>query len=73
VEKDGRARVDLEACTVSAGEGSLSFAIDPVRRTKLINGWDDLQLTMSYKDAIDTFLTADRLRRPWAAAAQARS
>jgi 3-isopropylmalate/(R)-2-methylmalate dehydratase small subunit len=68
VEKDGRARVDLEACTISAGETSLSFAIDPVRRVKLINGWDDQQLTMSYKDAIETFVTADRLRRPWAAA-----
>ena len=26
VQKDGRARVDLEACTISAGETSLSFA-----------------------------------------------
>jgi 3-isopropylmalate/(R)-2-methylmalate dehydratase small subunit len=66
VEKDGRARVDLETCTVCAGESSLSFAIDPVRRIKLINGWDDLQLTMSYKDSIDAFAVADRLRRPWA-------
>jgi len=65
VEKDGRARVDLEACTISAGENSLSFSIDPVRRIKLINGWDDLQLTMSYKDAIDAFVAGDRLRRPW--------
>jgi 3-isopropylmalate/(R)-2-methylmalate dehydratase small subunit len=68
VEEDGRARVDLEACTIAAGDISLSFAIDPVRRIKLINGWDDLQLTMSYKDAIDAFAAADRLRRPWAAA-----
>jgi 3-isopropylmalate/(R)-2-methylmalate dehydratase small subunit len=68
VEKDGPARVDLEACIVSAGGTSLSFAIDPVRRIKLINGWDDLQLTMSYKDAIDAFVAADRLRRPWATA-----
>jgi 3-isopropylmalate/(R)-2-methylmalate dehydratase small subunit len=68
VEQHGRARVDLEACTISTGDTSLSFAIDPVRRIKLLNGWDDLQLTMSYKDAVDAFVTADRLRRPWATA-----
>jgi 3-isopropylmalate/(R)-2-methylmalate dehydratase small subunit len=68
VEQHGRARVDLESCTVSTGDASLSFAIDPVRRIKLLNGWDDLRLTMSYKDAIDAFVAADRLRRPWAAA-----
>jgi 3-isopropylmalate/(R)-2-methylmalate dehydratase small subunit len=68
VQKDGRARVDLEGCTISAGETALSFAIDPVRRIKLINGWDDLQLTRSYRHAIDAFVAADRLRRPWAMA-----
>jgi 3-isopropylmalate/(R)-2-methylmalate dehydratase small subunit len=68
VEKEGRARVDLEACTIAAGGMTLSFAIDPVRRIKLINGWDDLQLTMSHKDAIDAFAAADRQRRPWATA-----
>jgi 3-isopropylmalate/(R)-2-methylmalate dehydratase small subunit len=68
VEQDGRARVDLEACTIAAGDAALAFAIDPVRRIKLINGWDDLQLTMSYKDAVDAFAAADRLRRPWATA-----
>jgi 3-isopropylmalate/(R)-2-methylmalate dehydratase small subunit len=66
VERNGRARVDLEACTISAGGASLAFAIDAVRRIKLINGWGDLQLTMSYKEAIDSFAAADRLRRPWA-------
>jgi 3-isopropylmalate/(R)-2-methylmalate dehydratase small subunit len=69
VEKHVCARVDLEACTISAGETLLSFAIDPVRRIKLLNGWDDLQLTMSYREAIDAFVAADRLRRPWATAA----
>jgi 3-isopropylmalate/(R)-2-methylmalate dehydratase small subunit len=58
-------RVDLEARTVAAGGLEVPFAIDPVLREKLLNGWDDLDLTMSHGEAIARFTDADRLRRPW--------
>lgn len=61
--------VDLEARTVTAGTLTLAFTIDPVLRTKLLNGWDDLDLTASHADAIAAFAAADRLRRPWMAPA----
>ena len=59
--------VDLEACSVSAGESRWTFQIDPVWRTKLLNGWSDVDLTLSQAAAIAAFAEADRQRRPWAA------
>jgi 3-isopropylmalate/(R)-2-methylmalate dehydratase small subunit len=58
--------VDLETQTIVAGNRTLSFTIDPVRRTRLLNGWDDIALTGSYGDQIASFKAADRVRRPWA-------
>src|SRR5262245_41375875 len=40
-DKPGRAvSVDLERQTIQCGDQSFRFAIDPVRRTRLLNGWD---------------------------------
>lgn len=47
--------VDLEACTITCGSEVLAFAIDPVWRTKLLNGWDDIDLTLSHTAAIADF------------------
>ena len=63
------ATVDLEACTISAGNHVVPFQVDPVWRTKLLNGWDDIDLTLSHAQAIAAFAEADRGRRPWAAPA----
>ena len=58
--------VDLEQQTIQCGDRTFRFAIDSVRRTRLLNGWDSLALTASYMDKIAAFKTADRARRPWA-------
>ena len=57
--------VDLEAQTISAKGMSFPFAIDPVWRTKLLNGWDDIDITLSQADAIARFRAEDSVRRPW--------
>ena len=57
--------VDLEARTISAKGISVLFAIDPVWRTKLLNGWDDIDITLSQADAIARFRDEDSLIRPW--------
>lgn len=59
-------RIDLETQTIIAGEMVIAFRIDPVWRMKLLNGWDDLDLTASYRAEIDRFFMLDRERRPWA-------
>jgi 3-isopropylmalate/(R)-2-methylmalate dehydratase small subunit len=58
--------VDLEAQTIAYGNVTLCFAIDPVRRLRLLNGWADIDLTRSHDSAIASFKASDRTRRPWA-------
>jgi 3-isopropylmalate/(R)-2-methylmalate dehydratase small subunit len=58
--------VDLEQQTILCGNRSYTFDIDPVRRMRLLHGWDDIAITESYRDRIRDFKGADHLRRPWA-------
>jgi 3-isopropylmalate/(R)-2-methylmalate dehydratase small subunit len=57
--------VDLDACLIRAANTEFPFAIDPVWRVKLLNGWDDLDLTASYADQIVQHADAQRKLRPW--------
>ncbi len=59
--------VDLENARVEAAGLTLAFSIDPVWRTKLLNGWDDLDLTQSHAAEIRAFMERDALARPWMA------
>jgi 3-isopropylmalate/(R)-2-methylmalate dehydratase small subunit len=59
------ATVDLETLTIRCANLVVPFTVDPVWRTKLLNGWDDIDLTRSHADAITAFAAADRERRPW--------
>ena len=57
--------VDLEQQTVASGEIACKFAIEPVSRNQLLNGWDDIDLTESRRGDIDAFRLRDRAARPW--------
>ena len=53
--------VDLESCEVRDDSGlHAGFQVDPFRRECLLNGWDDISLTMRHEDAI---LVYERLHR----------
>ena len=58
--------VDLEQQTIVCGNRTYHFAIDPVRRMRLLNGWDDIALTENYRDRIVAFKEKDQSQRPWA-------
>jgi 3-isopropylmalate/(R)-2-methylmalate dehydratase small subunit len=58
--------VDLKRQTIACGDGAYAFLIDAVRRTRLLNGWDDIALTQSHGDRIAAFVADDQHRRPWA-------
>ena len=47
--------VDLEARHLSAGEISESFQIDDYTRWRLLEGLDDIGITLSHADAIDAY------------------
>lgn len=59
--------VDLAAQTIVCGNRTFSFTIDPVSKNQLLNGWDDVDLTESFRRQIEDFRRADRQARPWAA------
>jgi 3-isopropylmalate/(R)-2-methylmalate dehydratase small subunit len=58
--------VDLEQQTIVCGNQTFKFSIDPVRRMRLLNGWDDIALTENYRARIAAFKANDRVKRPWA-------
>ncbi len=48
--------VDLETQTVSDSSGlKFPFQVDPFRRDCLLNGWDDIGLTLRFEDQIKKF------------------
>ncbi|GAB2613366.1 3-isopropylmalate dehydratase small subunit [Kribbella endophytica] len=47
--------VDLEAKTISAGALSAPFEIDDYTRYRLLNGLDDVGITLSHADDIETY------------------
>ena len=61
--------VDLETQTITGPDGgSIAFEIDPHRRHCLLNGLDDIGLTMEKADSIDAFEAEYARRTPWLAA-----
>ncbi|MBY0611167.1 MAG: 3-isopropylmalate dehydratase small subunit [Beijerinckiaceae bacterium] len=57
--------VDLETQMISGAGEVVGFSVDPVWRLKLLNGWNDLDLTMSHRDEIDAWSTDYLARCPW--------
>jgi 3-isopropylmalate/(R)-2-methylmalate dehydratase small subunit len=54
--------VDLEECVVALPDGrTVEFHIEDSVRDRLLNGWDDIGLTLTRSDAIDAY-EADRER-----------
>ena len=62
--------IDLESQTIKGPDGGeIRFEIDPYRKHCLMNGLDDIALTLEKGAQIDTFEDADRARQPWLYAA----
>lgn len=58
--------VDLEAQEISGPDGgAVSFEVDPYRRHCLLNGLDDIGLTLEKKDSIRDYEARKRLSQPW--------
>ena len=61
--------VDLSARTVTAGEIVCTFDIDDYTRWRLLEGLDDIGLTLSHADSIDTFEASRPAYKPTTAPA----
>ena len=62
-----RLTVDLERQRVENDDGSLSipFDVDPFRKRCLLNGWDDIGLTLQHADEIRAFEERHLREQPW--------
>jgi 3-isopropylmalate/(R)-2-methylmalate dehydratase small subunit len=58
--------VDLETQTVTTPSGeSFAFDIDPFRKHCLLNGLDEIGLTLQQAEKIKAFEAKHRQRQPW--------
>ncbi len=58
--------IDLvERCVIAPSGARHPFEIDDLRRTALLEGLDDIGLTLKYSANIDAWQTADHSSRPW--------
>lgn len=59
-------KIDLEKQTITRGNTiSFDFNIDPFRKHCLLNGLDDIGLTLEKKSHIVDFETSDKQKRSW--------
>jgi 3-isopropylmalate/(R)-2-methylmalate dehydratase small subunit len=62
----GRIGIDLEQQTITSPSGRVHrFEIDPRRRAGLLEGLDEVALTLQRDDEIRAFQASDRVERPW--------
>lgn len=58
--------VDLESQTIISGEGqTLSFEVDEFRKHCLLNGLDDIGLTLEKDNAISSYEDSSKDEKPW--------
>jgi len=58
--------VDLEKQEIRGPDGGcLKFEIDPFRKQCLLNGWDDIELTLRNENKISAFESRRKQTEPW--------
>lgn len=59
--------IDLERQTIGTPDGALTFAfeVDPSRKHRLLNGLDEIGLTLQHAEAIRAFETKRLAESPW--------
>ena len=63
---NARIEVDLEAQTITSSDGEVfTFQVDAFKKHCLMNGLDDIGLTMEKAASIDSFESAAAQARPW--------
>jgi 3-isopropylmalate/(R)-2-methylmalate dehydratase small subunit len=63
VAEAGSATIDLDAQTVTAGDETFSFEIEADIKHRLLNGLDDIGVTLQNEAAIDAFESAGKANR----------
>ena len=63
---NARISVDLEALEIRGPDGGMvKFELDEFRRQCLLNGWDDIGLTLRDEDKISSYEQRHKAQAPW--------
>jgi 3-isopropylmalate/(R)-2-methylmalate dehydratase small subunit len=63
---NARVSIDLEKQEIRGPDGGMiKFEMDPFRKQCLINGWDDIGLTLRSEDKIAAYEKAHKTQAPW--------
>ncbi len=57
--------IDLPNQTIIAGENTISFQIEDHRKERLLQGLDDIGITLGYQDDINSYETEQKNKKPW--------
>lgn len=61
-----RITVDVKNCALTPPDGShISFNIKASTQEKLLNDWDDIELTLNHAEKIHKFEASRRCKMPW--------
>ncbi|MEI9930132.1 MAG: hypothetical protein WDM89_06180 [Rhizomicrobium sp.] len=64
--RQGDFTIDLDQRSITAPDGArVLFDIDPLQREGLLEGLDEIGLTLRWAGDIATWQAADRAKRPW--------
>ena len=59
-------QIDLENQKITRPEGlEISFEVDPFRKNCLINGYDEIDLSLKHRNAISSFEEQHQKKAPW--------
>jgi len=61
----GEITIDLESQSINANGKKYTFEVDAERKRRLLNGLDDISLTLQYKDEIKSFETTYFKKYSW--------
>ena len=63
---NARMEVDLEAQTVTSSDGDVfTFEIDAFKKHCLLNGLDDISLSLEKSSSIESYEATIAVERPW--------
>ena len=57
--------IDLPEQTVKAGNHSINFEIEEYRKDRLLQGLDDIGITLGYQDKISAYEEDKKNKKPW--------
>ena len=64
-ERDAAVEIDLLSGTIDVADRQIGFDLDPVWARKLVNGWDDIDLTRAEAGRISEFRDLRRKNAAW--------